>query len=217
MDINLEFAPAYVQMARLEVRRGDLKRAYGLSRRAEELEPWRAGYHLMTAEILLRLGKGTEAAEYAAYVAKHWQGADRDQAIELWNRIPAKDRQARLAITDEKINKTETLIGRVQSVACGDPDPQGEKQHVTLTVLHDGKTFTFTTDRKFEFGYSDTFWWGRDQASVCHHLEGLRAMVRYKPSSGGSFTGKLTEINVLDDLPTSEAVKGSVAPQVAAQ
>lgn len=214
--INLEFAPVYVQMARLAVRQGDLKRAYGLSRRAEELEPGRAGYHLMTAEILLQMGNRTEAAGYAAYIAKHWKGPDRDQAIELWNRIPMKEHPAGVKISDETPHKTQTATGTVQSVICGKTDANGQKQHVTLILLHDGKPLTFTTDGKFEFGYSDTFWWGRDHASVCHHLDGLRAVVRYKPSSNATLSGKLTEIRVLDDLPAIAAVKAA-APQTAAQ
>ena len=44
LTLNSQFAPAYIQLAKLSLREGDAKTAVALSRKAEQLEPWRAGY-----------------------------------------------------------------------------------------------------------------------------------------------------------------------------
>jgi len=56
LNLNLQFAPAFIQLARLAVRQNDLKSAFNYAQRAEKLEPSRAGYHLLTGNILLRMG-----------------------------------------------------------------------------------------------------------------------------------------------------------------
>jgi tetratricopeptide (TPR) repeat protein len=72
LHLNPQFAPAFVELARLAVRQGNLSNALGLSRRAEQLEPARAGYHLLSGQIMLRMGRGAEAATFAKYVADRW-------------------------------------------------------------------------------------------------------------------------------------------------
>lgn len=62
LDLNNEYAPAFMELAKLYVRQGNLAKALGVSRRAEQLEPSRSGYHLLSGQILLRMGRGTEAA-----------------------------------------------------------------------------------------------------------------------------------------------------------
>jgi Tfp pilus assembly protein PilF len=68
-QLNKQFAPPLVQLAFLTLRQNDLKDAYDLARKAKELDPSLAGYHLLTGKVLLRMGKGAEAADYARYVA----------------------------------------------------------------------------------------------------------------------------------------------------
>jgi Tfp pilus assembly protein PilF len=89
LDLNSQFAPAFVELAKFSVAQGDLNRALALARTAEKLEPSRAGYHLLTGQILLRMGHPAEAATYATYVASRWQGPDHDEAMELWGNVPA--------------------------------------------------------------------------------------------------------------------------------
>jgi len=85
---NPQFAPAYVQLAKLALRRGDLRTALAVSRKAEQLEPARAGYHILSGQILHRLGREAEAAAFASFVAERWTGPDHNEAVELWNSIP---------------------------------------------------------------------------------------------------------------------------------
>lgn len=124
--LNGQFAPAYVQLARRAARENDLPTALGLSRRAEELEPWRAGYHLLTGQILLRMGKDAQAAQYAQFVAKHWNGPDHNEAVELWNAIPATQRPGGQSLVEEISSNAKTaqgtVQGTVQSVQCGSKD-----------------------------------------------------------------------------------------------
>jgi len=118
-DLNEQFAPAYVQMARLAMRENNPQLAFSLSRKAEELEPWRAGYHLLTGQILLRMGKDAEAASFAEFVAEHWDGPDHNEAVELWNTIPMTERPAGKSLVEEIPDNTKTARGTVQSVQCG--------------------------------------------------------------------------------------------------
>ena len=210
--MNPQYAPVYVQVARLSVRQNDPKRAFGYSRRAEELDPWRAGYHLLSGEILLRLGKDAEAAEDARYVADHWYGPDRDEAIELWNRIPAAQRPAGESIAAAPLKSTQSVTGTVQSVTCPAPG-----QPWTLVLNHDGKPMTFHAKGYFEFGFSDTFWWGQDHFNTCRHYEGKRAVIKYRPQANAksteNYAGDVVQIGVRDDLPaTPIAAAGETPP-----
>lgn len=214
-DINLQFAPAYVQLARLAVRQGNLESAFGLSRRAEELEPWRAGYHLLTGQILLRMGKSAEAAGYAQYVAKHWVGPDHDEAVELWNRIPPAQRPAGVKLVDQEPQNTQTVRGTVQFIACGDIGADGKRTPQTLVLAHDGHPLTFWMDGPVAVGFSDTFWWGEDHFSSCRHLDGRRAVVRYRPAADAKYAGDIAELSVLDDLPPSSKAKNAPAQSAA--
>jgi len=168
--LNPQFAPAYVQMARLAVRQGDLQRAFGLSRRAEELEPSRAGYHLLTGQILLREGKDAEAAQFAEYVAKHWPPPDHNEAVELWNAVPAAQRPKGETMTEEFPADSQVAEGIVKSTTCD----AGAKQPWTLVLGDRGKELTFHRQHMLGGGFSDTLWWGEDHFNICRHLVGLR-------------------------------------------
>lgn len=194
-ELNPQFAPAYVQLARLAVRQGNLAEAFGLARRAEELEPSRAGYHLLTGQILLRMGKGAQAAQFAEYVAKHWIATDHDEAVELWNSVPAAERPAGVTLVDQTPKDTQTVAGVVKSSTCG-----GRGQKWTLVLDHDGKDETFAAPKPFAFGFSDTLWWGEDHFSTCSHLAGRRAIVAYRPSADASYAGNVVEVDIRNDL-----------------
>jgi len=92
LQVNPLFSPAYIQLARLAYREGDFPTALMISRKAEELEPSLAGYHLLSGQILLRIGRNAEAADAARFVADRWAGPDHNVAVELWNWIPAAER-----------------------------------------------------------------------------------------------------------------------------
>lgn len=199
------FAPAYVELAKEAVRKEQLNTALALSRRAEELEPFRSGYHVLSGRILLLMNRPSEAAAKAEYVAQRWVGSDRDEAMELWNRIPDADRHVEPPTPAISSDKWQTAEGKVQSVTC-----DGRAFAITLDV--DGKNETFKTNG-FPVGFSDTLWVGADHFSPCFHVQGLRVMVRYRPPKDNSYAGDLVYGGFRDDL--SGPPKAAIAPPVA--
>jgi len=187
-----DFAPAYVELAKIQVSKGELASALGLSRKAEQLEPFRSGYHVLSGDILLRMKRPSDAAAEAAYVAQRWSGSDRDEAIELWNRVPAAERSAEPPVLSEISQKWQTAEGTVNSVSC-----DGRSFGITINV--DGQPQTFKSTG-FPAGFSDTLWVGRDHFSPCFHVQGLRVMLRYNASKDSSYTGDLIYVGFRDDL-----------------
>jgi tetratricopeptide (TPR) repeat protein len=199
LQLNPLFAPAYVQLARLAVIENDLDSALLVSRKAEELEPSLAGYHILTGQILRRLGKNEEAAADARFVADRWFGPDHNEAVELWNKVPPEKRPADEAILEVVPADTKTIEGRVRSVTCASQDKPW-----ALVLDHDGHLLVFHhKGGAFQAGYSDTLWYGADHFSLCHHLEGLRTVVHYHSPSDATYAGDAAEIEIRDDLPTS--------------
>jgi hypothetical protein len=202
--LNPEFAPAYIQLARLAVRQGDLSGALALARKAEQLEPSRAGYHLLSGQIMLRMGLGAEAAIFAKYVAERWYGADHDEAIELWNNVPPAKRPVGNLSYAATAPEIKTVEGGIKSVKCGDKDSVFE-----LTVDHGNDTLVFRGNGGWRGGFSDTLWYGQDHFSFCRHVKGLRVVVRYKTPSDKRYSGDLAEVQVREDLPSSSVVSKS--------
>jgi Tfp pilus assembly protein PilF len=196
LQLNPDFAPAYVQLARLALREGDIQSAFAVAQRAEALEPTRAGYHLLTGQIQRRLGKGADAAAAALYVADRWFGPDRDEAVELWNSISPDQRPAGESIAAIMPLDTQTIEGSVKSITCSNT-----KQEWALVLNHDGQAVTFHRKGGFVSGFSDTLWFGGDHFTLCHHLEGLRAVVRYRKPADATYSGDVAEIEIRDDLP----------------
>jgi len=197
-------------LARLAIRQNNLASAFALSRKAEELEPWRAGYHLLTGQILLRMGKETQAAQYAEFVAKHWSGPDRSEAVELWNAVPAAQRPSGVPLVEQfTLPDVTRAQGTIQSAVCG-----GKDQPWTLVIRSNDQTLTFHAKGPFEFGFSDTLWYGEDHFSTCRHIQGLRAIVRYHPVANTSYTGDAVEVEVRDDLPPSGSTGEKAGPPV---
>lgn len=199
LEQDPQFAPALVQLARLYVRQDNLEKAYAAARKAEGLEPTRAGYHLLSGRILQLRGHGAEAAGFARFVASRWQGPDHDEALELWNRVPADQRPAGETLVPSVIADTQVVEGVVKSVVCG-RSAENEQQKYTLVIDQGGHELTFQPKGAFGVGYSDTLWWGRDHFSSCMHITGIRAVVHYKPSSDPKYAGDLARLDLRDDL-----------------
>lgn len=193
LDLNSQYAPAFVELAKSSVGQGDLNRALALARTAEKLEPSRAGYHLLTGQILLRMGHPAEAATYAAYVASRWQGPDHDEALELWGKVTASQRPAEGPPAEPVGDDVRSAEGAVRSVSCDD-------RGAALTLDQGGQVLTFRYEKGM-MGFSDTFWEGSDHFTPCYHTIGVRAVVRYKPASNKSYTGDTVSIGFRDDLP----------------
>jgi tetratricopeptide (TPR) repeat protein len=208
VGLNSQFAPAFVELARLEMRENDLDSALRVSRRAEELEPGRAEYHLLTARILLRMGRDANAAEFAKFVADRWKGPDRDEAVELWNQIPVADRPAGAIVQDPPHGDLRTASGVLKSITCHD-----SSKNYIIALDENGKTLTFHTTNGFTGGFSDTLWYGEDHFNFCHHVDGMRAVVRFRAPSSAGYDGDFAELEIRDSFqaPTDTVASAKVA------
>jgi hypothetical protein len=127
--------------------------------------------------------------------AERWYGPDHDEAVELWNAIPPAERPADFNLTAHVPEQNEqSATATVEATQCGDAN-----RPFTLTIAKDGKTQSFYRKGNLMWGFSDTFWWGEDHLSLCHHLEGTRAIVYYQPGSDTSFAGELTRFDIRDN------------------
>lgn len=198
-ELAPNFAPAYVQIALVEWRLGNINAAYKDATKAETLEPWRAGYRILTANILLHGKQPAIAATSLRYVASHWDGPDHDEAVDLWQQIPKDQQGPGDPLTLELPAGTKTARGTIQNITC--EEAPRFSIHVTLKPDQAGsQTVTFSAPPRFTSGFSDTLWYGSDHFSLCHHLAGYPAVVAYKPSEKQS---ELLEIEIRDDQPTS--------------
>lgn len=193
IDINPEFAAAYVELAKASVAQGDLAKAFSYSRKAEQLAPFRAGYHTLTGEILRRMGRDGDAAAFAVFVADRWGVPDHDEAMELWNRIPKASRGDEVPQKPSYAEDWKVEEGVVKSVTCHEHD-------FTVTLDDGGQLHTFH-GKNIGTGFSDTLWVG-DHFNRCFHVNGLRGVVHYK-SSDKSTGDNLINVSFRDDLPTA--------------
>lgn len=190
------FAPAYVETALLEWHLGAMQKAYSDAHQAETLEPWRAGYHLLTARILLQGNQPAIAAKYARVVGEHWKGPDHNEAVELWAEVPAAQQGKDPAPIWDVPEGATIAQGTLKSVACGSA-PGERAMFVFQPDKPKGATaLKLKSDNRLVIGFSDTFWWGEDHFTPCHHLEGHRAMIAYEPEEG-----VVVDVEVRDDLP----------------
>jgi tetratricopeptide (TPR) repeat protein len=195
IDLNSQFAPAFVELAKFFAAGGEFNRALALARTAEKIEPARAGYHVLTGQILLRMDHAAEAAAYAAYVAQRWQGPDHDEALELWDKVPASQRPQEGPPLQATIGDLSVAEGTVKSTSCAD-------RAITLILEQSGQVMTFHS--RGMMGYSDTFWEGHDHFTACYHHNGVRAVVRYKPAPDKTYTGDAFSVGFRDDLPQTQ-------------
>jgi tetratricopeptide (TPR) repeat protein len=205
VQLNPQFAPAYIQLSRLALRAGNFNGALSLSLKAEELEPWRAGYHIETGQILLRMGRYADAAAIARYVASRWYSSDRNEAVELWNEVPANQRPSGTAPSEQVPKNTQELEGTVKSIDCGDLwNSKSALKSWTVVLDHAGQTLTFHQKADVD-GFSDTLWYGEDHFDGCHNIAGFRAVVYYRAPSDSSYAGDLSEVDIRVDLPAPPA------------
>jgi hypothetical protein len=194
-QIDPLFAPAYIQLAILELADGRNDAALALSRKAESLEPSRAGYHLLSGEILLRLQKEKEAADFAKFVADRWRGPDHNEAVALWNRIPPQSRPPDANVVVEIQEQSQTAEGVVRSVTC-------EEKTKNIVLDSNGQSLTFHSKGRQLIGIPDTVWYGSDHFDLCYHVVGMHAVVRYRPPVGTEYTGDWLSIELRDELPS---------------
>ena len=85
-----------------------------------------------------------------------------------------------------------------------------------FTISHDGKLSKFRRTGPFGAGFSDTIWYGEDHFSFCHHLEGMRAVIHYKPSADPSYAGDVAEDDMHNNVP-QPSPKAPAAASTSAQ
>jgi tetratricopeptide (TPR) repeat protein len=216
---NGAFAPADVQLSLAMARAGDLNGAFIMAQRAEELEPHRAGYHLLVARIQIAANYAPKALKEVSFVADRWRGPDRDEALEIWHKIPGatpppEQIEVNLNLTGTSLKDPNLLLnaipktatGTVTSIECGD-------KHKLVVQTSDGPQTFVTSGGSVPIGYSDTFWWAGDHFSPCHHIAGIRAVVRYKSNTAkGDSLGDWTELELRDDLPTPPSTAANPTP-----
>jgi tetratricopeptide (TPR) repeat protein len=192
LDLNPQFAPALVELAKASVEQGDLTRALAQAHSAENMEPSRAGYHVLTGQILLRMGHPSEAAAHAAYVAARWPyGPDHDEAMELWNKVPASQRPAETVPAEVLGADVHIAEGVVKSVVCEDHK---------MVLEQSGQVPTFQQPR-YSLGFSDAFWEGHNHFTPCFHNIGVRGVVRYEAAANKSYAGDIVSLGFRDDFP----------------
>jgi hypothetical protein len=81
------------------------------------------------------------------------------------------------------------------SVSCG-----GKEGGTSVVIENPLGTQTFRSSGAHRIGFSDTLWFGTDHFTLCHHLEGLRAIVEYKPSTDKDLTGEWLGLELRQDL-----------------
>lgn len=202
-----QFAPAYVELAILLWREGELAQALLAAREAERLEPWRAGYHLLTGRILLAQGEGARAAGIARYVAGLWTGTDRNEAVELWQAVPGPARGVGPSLGWDLPLGVKVIRGVLTGVACPIP---GSGQRLAVEVRPEEGTSSLTllaSGDQMTMGFSDTLWFGEDHLAFCKDSVGMPTTVTYRPEGTGE--GQLLWLDLRDSLPEEGA--GSVA------
>jgi hypothetical protein len=87
----------------------------------------------------------------------------------------------------------------VQSVHCGKPDT------LEFVISTEKGPLKFHRKSGFAEGFSDTIWYGSDHFSICRHLDGMRAIIQYRPPDDASYDGNIAGIQIRDDLPATKS------------
>ena len=211
-----KFAPPLVELALVDWWLGSLNQAFKEAHQAEALEPWRAGYRLLTGQILLHGNQPALAAKYSRYVAGHWFGPDHDEAVDLWNAVPAASQGEGDALAMDLPPGVKILRGRLLDVSCSTGQGNSRFQVVLQPDSAGSGPMTFKSGGRLMIGFSDTLWWGEDHFTACHHLGGHPALLAIMPSADGASSGELVDLEVRDDLPVSQpAAQASSKPEAA--
>jgi hypothetical protein len=62
-------------------------------------------------------------------------------------------------------------------------------------------------------GYSDALWYGADNLNICHHAEGMHAVIRYRPPVSKEYAGDWLSIELRDEFPPEPQHEAAKAPQ----
>lgn len=207
LQVNPRFAPAVVVRSQILVREQKLQEAFDMGVQAQKLEPDRGGYLTHMAAILVLGRNYSEAIKFASVVAERWYGSDSAEALAVLNRarklgnIPATPEEQAKEGEEMKYAEGMTAVeGVVKSIACEKSKPQ------QIVLQSGGKDLTFQAAKQHGMGFSDTLWYGEDHFNSCYHLEGMNAVIRYKPSEDAAAIPEFRWLEIRDELiPSSEA------------
>jgi Tfp pilus assembly protein PilF len=201
LQLNPRYAPALIVRSQTYVRQGKLQDAYNLAVQVQKLEPDRAGYHTNVAAILLLGHNYSAAIKVASSVAERWSASDGAEALAVVaqaRRVGGIEQTA-----DEKVQEDEEMRyaadtaaveGIVKSISC-------ERAKPLEVVLQIGDSnLSFRAGKINGYGFSDTLWYGTDHFNPCYHLEGMKAVVRYHPSTDQNGENELRWLEIRDEL-----------------
>jgi Tfp pilus assembly protein PilF len=188
LELNPNFAPAYVELAALDIRQNNLKAALIRAQQAMGLAPSKAGYHILVARLRQAVGRGQEAGVLDRTAAE--VESERDETIAARQRLPDVVGIGDQFTSTPSLEKTTRAAGKVVSLTCNDKEG-------TIRVVLDGVPLTLRLRESIIHGrFSDTLWYGLDQFSFCHHVEGLQATVFYIPSAKPNEPGLLSQLHL---------------------
>jgi tetratricopeptide (TPR) repeat protein len=211
LQLNPRFAPALIVRSQIYVKQGKLQDAYNIAVQAQKLEPDRGGYITHLAAILLLGHNYPVAVKTAETVVARWSTSDGAEALAVINEgrrlgkiEPSAAKQAQESDEMKYTEGTTAVEGVVKSVSC-------EKSKPMEIVLQSGnQEFSFQSSGPHGVGFSDTLWYGEDHFNSCHHIEGMKAVVRYKPSAEQAAKSEIRWLEIRDDLiPTSPGTPAS--------
>ena len=191
---NPEFAPAYVQLARSYFEEGLFDRAFAEALNAQRATPDRAGYFTLLAKIAHSLGRDENAATLARAAAERWIFSDRDEAVALWQALPAAVRTGAVPAATPLAPGVRTASGAVAEVICN------EKEETTTVVLADSAGAFTGKNELLMGGFSDTLGFAGDHFNSCHRAKGMHAVIQYKTSPGSTVPGEMIRFDVRDPL-----------------
>lgn len=213
LQLNEQFAPAWVARSKVAVRRGRLSEAFQAAAEAQKLEPDRAGYLTQMAAILLLERDYANAFRVADAVVRRWSSSDTadamlirdqahrlaetaastgDQVHRLVGTAPSTDDHAVEADSTKYPGGTLAVEGVIAEVSCQKDEP------MEIMLQSGDKTLTFHAGKVFSGRFSDSLWFGRDHFRYCYHLQGMKAIVRYRLHARGQT--ELVSLEILDDL-----------------
>jgi Flp pilus assembly protein TadD len=207
LRLNPRFAPAIVVRSQIYVREGNLQEGYNTAVQAQKLEPDRAGYHTNVAAILLLGHNYINAVKVASSVASRWTTSDSAEALAVVNQArrlgkieQTPDERSQEDAEMDYAKNTTAVEGIVKSVTC-------EKSKPMELVLQSGdKNLNFRAGKTYGVGFSDTLWYGADHFDACHHLEGMKAVVRYAPANHQAQEDEMRWLEIRDELiPATDA------------
>lgn len=202
LQLNPTFAPALVVRSQVFVKEHRLQDAYNAALQAWRLEPDRPGYLTHLAAILDSAHDFQEAIHDADAVVSRWDFTDGAEALSVADHARklaniAETPEETAAGAEEMKYSTGLLVedGFLSSVTCEPSKPL----RFILSTPANGQIH-FEVNGAFGMGFTDTLWYGEDHFTACHHLEGMKAVVRYTKSNDATPKNIAKWLEVRDDL-----------------